>query len=185
MGIFCEGDNDNMGKLVVFDEAHKYLSQDAAAATELTADLLPNIRQQRHLGCRFCISTQEPTVIPSQILDLCSIILAFRFSSPIWASHLARHVSTGRDLESEEWFQQVVELATGEAALFAPAGLALGAVNMEGKQEAVRLARGYLTIRTRRRITADGGASVSYTYGSYSRKRLMLVRLANGLQCDS
>lgn len=121
MGLFVEPDsrdfetaNDNYGKLVVFDEAHKYLvNQDS----ELTQNLLSLIRQQRHLGLRVIVATQEPSVIPPAIIDLCSTVIAFRFSSPLWATALAKHVCSGKDIESAEWFDTAVELATGQGIM--------------------------------------------------------------------
>jgi hypothetical protein len=89
----------------VLDEAHKYLT-DTGTASRLTDTLLTIIRQQRHENMRVLISTQEPTVVPSQSLDLCSFILAHRFSSPRWLKHLAEHVSAAGSI-SEDWASKV------------------------------------------------------------------------------
>jgi hypothetical protein len=70
----------------------QYLS-DNGSSSRLTDTLLSVIRQQRHLNMRCIISTQEPTVVPSKFLDLCSFIIAHRFSSPSWMKHLAQHVA--------------------------------------------------------------------------------------------
>lgn len=113
-GGFSADQQQQVGKLVVFDEAHKYLvDQDS----ELTQNLLSCIRQQRHLGLRVIVVTQEPTVIPGAILDLCGLIIAFRISSPLWASALARHVCSGKDVDSSEWFEEAVELEPGQGIL--------------------------------------------------------------------
>jgi len=104
------------GKLVVLDEAHKYLvNSDSARLTQSISNI---IRLQRHLATRVIIATQEPTVIPATILDLSSTIICHRFSSPAWCTHLARHVSTSS--ESADWYQQVMLLGTGEALVFFP-----------------------------------------------------------------
>ncbi|KAL1738036.1 hypothetical protein HDZ31DRAFT_12653, partial [Schizophyllum fasciatum] len=55
--------------------------------------LLTLIREQRHHGLRVIISTQEPTVVPPVLLDLCSVAILHRFSSPSWWSHICDHVS--------------------------------------------------------------------------------------------
>lgn len=106
----------------VLDEAHKvryyssllgtsnlfcmqYLN-DNGSASRLTDSLLSIIRQQRHLGTRIVISTQEPTVVPSKFLDLCSFVIAHRFSSPQWLNHLLHHVAA-KAAETDSWFSKV------------------------------------------------------------------------------
>ncbi|KAJ7462991.1 hypothetical protein FB451DRAFT_1139792 [Mycena latifolia] len=140
------------GKLVVLDEAHKYLVN--SDSTRLTQSVSNIIRLQRHLATRVIIATQEPTVIPPTILDLASIIICHRFSSPAWCTHLARHVSAGG--QSTDWYQQVMSLATGDALVFAPA--AVTAADEHGG--VVLLGREHLKLRVRPRLTLDGGASL-------------------------
>ncbi|KAI6033696.1 hypothetical protein BKA83DRAFT_4179910 [Pisolithus microcarpus] len=164
------------GKVLVVDEAHKYLSASRGAAG-LTNALLTLTREQRHLGMRVIISTQEPTVIPPVLMDLCTVAIMHRFSSPAWWDHLARHVAT--DVSSDQGFETVVKLKTGEALVLAPSGLGVfpddecctkekpGATD-SGKQCAkenaplklAQFGRRFLLMKTRARITKDGGASV-------------------------
>jgi hypothetical protein len=59
---------------------------------------------------RVIISTQEPTVVPSSLLDLCSFIVCHRFFSAGWFTHLAKHVSSELDAEA---FERVVMLDVG------------------------------------------------------------------------
>jgi hypothetical protein len=135
----------------VLDEAHKYLvNSDSARLTQSVSNI---IRLQRHLATRVIIATQEPTVIPVTILDLASIIICHRFSSPAWCAHLARHVSTGN--ESASWYHQVMSLATGDALVFSPA-----AVITADEHGVVLLGRDHLKMRVRPRLTLDGGASL-------------------------
>lgn len=114
---------------------------------------------------RILISSQEPTCIPSSILDLCSFILAHRFSSPNWASHLDKHVSTGSG-DRSSWFEEVSELGVGEACLFAPSMLAKREVGEDEDEDdgtgekVARFGRGYLKVSIRSRLTEDGGTSV-------------------------
>ncbi|KAJ7430794.1 hypothetical protein B0H11DRAFT_2134212 [Mycena galericulata] len=144
------------GKLVVLDEAHKYLQNNDSA--RLTQSISNTIRLQRHLATRVIIATQEPTVIPPAILDLASIIVCHRFSSPAWCAHLARHVSASSDsaAASASWYQQVMLLPTGHALVFSPAAVMTadewGGVGLLG--------RDHLKLRVRPRITRDGGASL-------------------------
>ncbi|KAJ7255110.1 hypothetical protein B0H12DRAFT_1323296 [Mycena haematopus] len=139
------------GKLVVLDEAHKYLVNSESA--RLTQSVSNIIRLQRHLGTRVIIATQEPTVIPPTILDLTSTIICHRFSSPAWCTHLARHVSAGSGTTG--WFQQVMSLATGHALVFSPAAMITA-----DERGGVILGRGHLELKVRPRLTLDGGASL-------------------------
>lgn len=61
------------------------------------------IRQQRHLATRVVVSTQEPTVVPEKFVDLCSFVIAHRFSSPTWLKHLAEHVSSAQSSFNDLW----------------------------------------------------------------------------------
>ncbi|KAH6855323.1 hypothetical protein B0I37DRAFT_301784 [Chaetomium sp. MPI-CAGE-AT-0009] len=91
LSLFLEQDPASVGRIVALDEAHKYMtdSQECAALTE---SLLATIRLQRHLGARVVISTQEPTISP-KLLDLCSVTVVHRFTSPDWLSALKKHLA--------------------------------------------------------------------------------------------
>lgn len=80
--------------------------QGSGTSARLTDSLLTVIRQQRHFATRVVISTQEPTVVPTKFLDLCSIIIAHRFSSPEWLHLLSRHISAA-DSMADGLFQKV------------------------------------------------------------------------------
>lgn len=77
--------------MVALDEAHKYMTGTAECEV-LTNSLLSNIRLQRHLGLRVIISTQEPTISP-KLLDLCSVTIVHRFTSPDWLQSLKKHLA--------------------------------------------------------------------------------------------
>ncbi|KAG9018997.1 hypothetical protein FRB90_007377 [Tulasnella sp. 427] len=152
--IFIRADVQG-GKVLVVDEAHKYLKKDQGSEV-LTETLLSIVRQQRHLGIRLILSTQEPTVIPEALLDLCSVTIMHRFSSITWFDHLAKHVSSEF---GDEAFDTVVKLETGQALVLAPSGL--GVFQNSGKKpERGFFGRRYLIVKTRQRVTADGGASI-------------------------
>ncbi|KAJ7151964.1 hypothetical protein C8R46DRAFT_1121634 [Mycena filopes] len=146
------------GKLVVLDEAHKYLVNSDSA--RLTQSITDTIRLQRHLAIRVVIATQEPTVIPPTVLDLASAIICHRFSSPAWCAHLAKHLSAGTGGSASDWQEKVMLLATGDALVFAPA--AVTRVNDESEDgSGVRLLGSeHLRLRVRPRLTLDGGASL-------------------------
>lgn len=64
--------------------------------------------------------------------------------------------SNGNDaLNQDDWRERVIALNTGEALLFSPGTLA---VARNGKLKT--LGKAYMTIRTRPRVTSDGGASI-------------------------
>ena len=158
--------------VVVLDEAHKYLINSDTA--RLTQSISSIIRLQRHLATRIIIVTQvghhlsivtrsswsplvqEPTVIPSTMLDLASFVFCHRFTSPSWCRHLARHVSASDNDETAQWFQDVMLLATGQCVVFSPSALI-----MTSNDSSVRLlGRDYLKLRVRPRLTLDGGTSL-------------------------
>ena len=127
----------------------------------------------------------EPTVVPPVLLDLCTVAILHRFSSPSWWDHLAKHVSA--DISAEDAFDRVVKLQvryrawqlsaesqpdsspqTGEAIVLAPSGLGVfpdapdttkpGPVAPVPKLN--QFGRRYVLLKTRRRVTKDGGASI-------------------------
>ncbi|KAI0282339.1 hypothetical protein BGY98DRAFT_113288 [Russula aff. rugulosa BPL654] len=147
------------GKVLVVDEAHKYLS-DSNSPTGLTQALLSLVRQQRHMSMRVVVSTQEPTVLPAAFLALCSTIILHRFASPAWWEHLKKHISA--KLSSEEAFDRVVTLKTGEALICCPTGLYVNNANSPGGSSSrlMQFSRNFIVVRTRKRVTADGGVSI-------------------------
>ncbi|KAI8633509.1 hypothetical protein F5Y19DRAFT_413913 [Xylariaceae sp. FL1651] len=90
LSIFL-GQDCSIGRVVALDEAHRYMG-DSSECETLTNSLLSAIRFQRHLGARIIISTQEPTISP-KLLDLCSITIVHRFSSPDWLKVLTKHLA--------------------------------------------------------------------------------------------
>ncbi|KAK2467424.1 hypothetical protein APHAL10511_000659 [Amanita phalloides] len=139
------------GKVILVDEAHKYLEQ--GTTNGLVKSLLKLIREQRHLAMRVLVSTQEPTVIPPVILDLCSVMVLHRFSSPEWWQHLRRHICA--QISQGDAFDKIVGLETGQAMVLSPSGLT---TNDEDKS-LILLRRLYVLMKTRKRVTLDGGTS--------------------------
>jgi len=162
LGVFVEwrSHSRRSRKIIVLDEAHKYLSNSDNA--RLTKTLCSLIRQQRHLGVRIIVSTQEPTVVPATILDLTSYIICHRFSSPSWCSHLKQHVSLDiAHTQQAPWIEEVMQLHAGEALVFSPNAVAVRTgSSSDAADEVARLGTGYLKILTRPRITLDGGFSI-------------------------
>ncbi|RYP74273.1 hypothetical protein DL771_003094 [Monosporascus sp. 5C6A] len=183
LSLFIEQD-PSVGRIVALDEAHKYMNESAEAGT-LTEQLLSTIRLQRHLGVRVVISTQEPTV-SSKLLDLCSMTIVHRFTSPDWLHALQRHLAgisvvsrlrektdgmddeagrlsdTFKELSIKDtdpataMFAHIVQLKVGEALVFAPSAV----LGIDDSRNVKRLSYGVLKVRIRNRVTEDGGRSV-------------------------
>ena len=154
----------------------QYMNASSEAST-LTETLLATIRLQRHLGARIIISTQEPTISPA-LLDLSSVTIVHRFTSPEWLKTLEGHLAGAAsklllrtdDTEGGEQqisiatkvFREIIKLRVGEALLFSPSAV-IGVDEGAGKTRAdalQRLGAGFLKIRVRSRLTDDGGKSV-------------------------
>ncbi|KAA1098105.1 hypothetical protein PGT21_028460 [Puccinia graminis f. sp. tritici] len=155
VGLFVERRMET-GKVLLLDEAHKYLNSDPCSA-RFTESMTSLIRQQRHFGIRTIISTQEPTVVPDAILDLVSFLVLHRFSSPTWIKHLSKHISVDQDHEADsDWSRTISRLGLGEAVVVAPTALSIKSDSLACEP----LATGFFLIRTRKRLTFDGGASI-------------------------
>ena len=90
LSLFLEQPS-KVGRVVALDEAHKYMGDSAESGT-LTDSLISAIRLQRHVGARIIIATQEPTISP-KLLDLCSVTIVHRFTSPDWLEVLRKHLA--------------------------------------------------------------------------------------------
>ncbi|OGM44506.1 hypothetical protein ABOM_006771 [Aspergillus bombycis] len=179
LGIFLEQD-PTIGRVVALDEAHKYMNSSAEAGI-FTETLLSAVRLQRHLGARVIISTQEPTV-STALLNLCSVTIVHRFTSPEWLRTLQKHLAaaainlfsrksgsgnhdseteeSGAEKESPSAFDIIVRLRVGEALLFAPSAIVKVGTLEDGRVEFHRLGSDILPIKIRERLTSDGGKSV-------------------------
>ncbi len=145
------------GLIVTLDEAHKYLN-DSAGAERFTEHLITTVRMQRHHATRVVIATQEPTISGS-LLDLCSVSVVHRFTSPAWFQSIKEHLSAASSLvatsaEQKALFEEIVKLGTGESFVFSPSSF----VCLEGGKEA-RLGTGVMRMKTRKRGGRDLGRS--------------------------
>ena len=139
----------------------------SADALTFTETLLSTIRLQRHLGTRVIVSTQEPTISP-KLLDLCSITIVHRFTSPEWLCTLKQHLAAASDLGDEtngeplgkSIFPKIVGLNVGEALLFSPSATVGVETGEQGIPKVKRLGLKYLKVKIRSRLTTDGGKSV-------------------------
>ncbi len=148
----------------------------SSASEVFTQSLLTVIREQRHKGARVVIATQEPT-ISTKLLDLCSMTIVHRFTSPEWLSTLKGHLAgasmaggnNGADLH--QLFKEIVNLNVGESLLFSPSAM-LDVVNERSsstdqtktsRENIAKLGMAHVRFKTRPRLTADGGRSIMAT----------------------
>lgn len=129
------------------------------AAKELTETFLNIIRQQRHLGVRIIISTQEPTISP-RLIDLCSITIIHRFSSPAWFKTIKNHVTFDNadetaSTDERDGLYQISSLRTGEALVFAPSAYLL-----YDNHSPINTRHTTFKMMVRKRVTWDGGRTI-------------------------
>ncbi|KAJ3144039.1 hypothetical protein HK101_002870 [Irineochytrium annulatum] len=183
VGMFCavgdkSRDAGGAGKIVVLDEAHKFLAQKNEGSIPLIETLTTLIAQQRHVGLRLLISTQDPTGVPVRILELTSTFILHAFNSPSWFNHLRAHIKfngkgTGDEREGElRVFDVILSLPLGIAVVVSPRGLGISETsgvhaNTVSREDGVRdfssvqrMGGDYWIVSIRERITKDGGKSV-------------------------
>jgi len=73
----------DFNKLVVFDEAHKYITE-----SDLIGQVVETIREMRHQATSVVIASQDPLSVPRAIIELTSILVLHRMTSPQWLKHL-------------------------------------------------------------------------------------------------
>ena len=153
----------------------------SAEADTLTSTLLSTIHLQRHLGARIIISTQEPTISLS-LLDLSSVTIVHRITSPEWLRSLKEQLAAAasdltdqkpqlmeignnppsdpiKEGTAKRVFTDIMKLRVGEALLFSPSAIVGLEEGPEGVIVIERLGTDYLKIRVRKRLTTDGGKS--------------------------
>ncbi|KAL8996254.1 MAG: hypothetical protein Q9169_004185 [Polycauliona sp. 2 TL-2023] len=168
LGLFLEHQSGG-STIIGLDEAHKYMSGGDTSAA-FTESLLSVIRLQRHYGTRVIISTQEPTISP-KLLDLCSMSIVHRFTSPEWMLALKGHLAAVSELGDgdpqrnlKEIFKTIVELEPGQALLFSPSAV-LDVRDVPGSNapsrtvKAKKLGLRYVKMRVRLGQATDGGKS--------------------------
>lgn len=107
LNIFANaGLGNKFNKLIVFDEAHKYMSN-----RDLTSHIVDVIRQMRHQGVSLLIASQDPPSLPTEIIELSTIVILHRMNSPQWLRHLQKSITALANLKSS----QMASLRPGEA----------------------------------------------------------------------
>lgn len=125
-------------KLVVFDEAHKYIE-----SPDLVAGLVEVVREMRHKGTSIMVASQDPPSVPVQLIELSSQIILHKFNSPAWLKHIQKANAALGALTPEK----MAHLRPGEAFVWS------------SKATDDAFSKGAIKIRCRPRATQHGGAT--------------------------
>lgn len=127
-------------KFIVFDEAHKYMNN-----KELVDSITTAIREMRHKGVSVMIASQDPMSLPTEIIELSSIVIMHKFSSPAWVKHVQKAITALQTLTPTE----MASLGSGEAFLWA------------NKADDKLVTQRPIKISIRPRVTKHGGDTIS------------------------
>jgi DNA phosphorothioation-dependent restriction protein DptH len=125
-------------KLVVFDEAHKYIE-----SPDLVAGLVEVVREMRHKGTSIMVASQDPPSVPVALIELSSQIILHKFNSPAWLKHIQKANAALAGLTPE----RMAHLRTGEAYVW----------SSKASDEA--FSKSAVKVRCRPRVTQHGGAT--------------------------
>jgi len=138
MGLFAEATSDGarFNKLVVFDEAHKYVE-----SPDLVAGLVESVREMRHKGLSVLVASQDPPSVPIPLIELSNHMILHKFNSPAWLKHLQKANAALANLTATK----LAGLTPGEAYIWS------------SKATDAAFTRGAVKIQLRPRITRHGG----------------------------
>ncbi len=125
-------------KLVVFDEAHKYIE-----SPDLVAGLVEVVREMRHKGTSIMVASQDPPSVPVQLIELSTQIILHKFNSPAWLKHIQKANAALGSLTPEK----MAHLRPGEAFVWS------------SKATDETFCKGAVKLRCRPRATQHGGAT--------------------------
>jgi DNA phosphorothioation-dependent restriction protein DptH len=138
--IFSEAtyQGKTFNKLVVFDEAHKYIE-----SPDLVAGLIEVVREMRHKGTSILVASQDPPSVPVSLIELSTQIILHRCNSPAWLKHIQKANSALSNLTPD----RMSHLGSGEAYVWS------------AKASDDSFTRDALKIRCRPRVTQHGGST--------------------------
>jgi hypothetical protein len=136
--MFAEATHEGrqFNKLVVFDEAHKYID-----SPDLVAGLVEVVREMRHKGTSILVASQDPPSVPASLIELSSQIILHKFNSPSWLKHIQRANAALEGLTPAK----LAALGPGEAYVW----------SSKATDEAFM--RDAVKVRCRPRVTQHGG----------------------------
>ena len=129
---------ESFNKLVVFDEAHKYIEND-----DLLNELVEVVREMRHKGTSIMVASQDPPSVPVALIELSTQIIMHKFNSPAWLKHIQKANTSLSELTSEK----MGHLNTGEAYVWS------------SNASDDSFTRRALKIKCRPRVTKHGGGT--------------------------
>jgi DNA phosphorothioation-dependent restriction protein DptH len=129
--------SDGFNKLMVFDEAHKYLG------ASLIDQVVEIIREMRHKGVSVVVASQDPVHVPPAVIELSSAVILHRFNAPSWLRHVQKSLAALGDLTAP----MLAGLSPGEAYVW---------VNRATSDVFTRRA---IKLRMRPRATKHGGST--------------------------
>ncbi len=132
------GADRSFNKLVVFDEAHKYID-----SPDLVAGLVEVVREMRHKGTSIMVASQDPLSVPVSLIELSSQVILHKFNSPAWLKHIQKANAALGALTPEK----MANLRPGEAFVW----------SSKATDEA--FTKGAVRIHCRPRVTHHGGAT--------------------------
>ena len=149
--IFSEAtyQGNAFNKLVVFDEAHKYIEN-----ADLVSGLIEVVREMRHKGTSIMVASQDPPSVPVSLIELSSQIIMHKFNSPAWLKHIQKANAALGDLTSDK----MSHLGTGEAYVWS------------SKASDDSFTRGAVKIKCRPRVTQHGGSTKTAVLGFKGRR---------------
>jgi hypothetical protein len=147
MQLFADArDGDrHFNKLVVFDEAHKYID-----SPDLVAGLVESVREMRHKGMSILVASQDPPSVPVQLIELSNHVILHKFTSPAWLKHLQKANAALSGLTAE----RLARLGPGEAYVWS------------SKATDPAFTHGAVRVRCRPRVTRHGGETRTASGGS-------------------
>ena len=131
-------DGRSFNKLVVFDEAHKYIE-----SPDLVAGLIEVVREMRHKGVSIMVASQDPPSVPVSLIELSSQIIMHKFNSPAWLKHIQKANAALGNLTPE----RMALLKAGEAYIWS------------SRATDDSFSKGAVKVRCRPRVTQHGGAT--------------------------
>jgi len=132
------GVEHSFNKLVVFDEAHKYIE-----SPDLVAGLIEVVREMRHKGTSIMVASQDPPSVPVSLIELSSQVILHKFNSPAWLKHIQKANAALGSLTPEK----MSNLRPGEAFIWS------------SKATDDAFTKSAVKMRCRPRVTHHGGAT--------------------------
>jgi hypothetical protein len=136
--LFADAEYQGRGfnKLVVFDEAHKYID-----SPDLVAGLIEVVREMRHKGTSILVASQDPPSVPVSLIELSSQMILHKFNSPAWLKHIQKANAALSGLTPE----RMAHLKAGEAYIWS------------SKATDDAFSKGAMKVQLRPRVTQHGG----------------------------